>query len=372
MSWKKSFNNRYLFDLLSNNSSELADLTLNNIMDNFYDSAMNTSTDGKFKAVCLSGIRTESNTGEGPDANDAQLTGDYISIIVRPLTPFGDILPDPRKFETPSLIDAAISLCGSCFTARSDYTYSATNSISFAQVIDCYFEKGSVRNSDFITLRFSEPQDNFIETSYENLATISGERNIVDSNWSSASLLGVDNSEGQPKAQTATYVGKDSNFRDSDVENGNVPNNLLGKATKGSINKPTMMKEIASNYDRLAVAFGNKFPGKQLGAWGYRSYEDQVSLKKKKPKLAATPGTSRHGWGLAIDIHYFQSGIRDAQALEYSSDEYKWLDANAPKYGWVNPQWARENNANKKSKSRKEEPWHWEWSNINSILRGIK
>jgi hypothetical protein len=345
---------------------------MSNIMDNFYDNAMNTSTDGKFKAVCLSGIRTESNTGEGGDANDAQLIGEYISIIVKPLAPFGDILPDPRRFESAFLINQSISLHGACFMARSDYTHDAMSPISFGQVIDCYFEKGSVRNSNFITLRFSEPQDNLIDPSFERLATISGVRSIADSDWTLASLLGVDNSEGQPKAQTATYIGSDSNFKDSVVENGNIPNNLMGKATKGSVNKPIMLKEIISNYDRLAVAFGNKFPGKQLGAFGYRSYERQVTTKQRVPKLAATPGTSRHGWGLAIDIHYFQTGVAEPLALEYSSDEYKWLDANAPKYGWVNPQWARENNANKKSKSRKEEPWHWEWVNINSILRGIK
>jgi hypothetical protein len=35
---------------------------------------------------------------------------------------------------------------------------------------------------------------------------------------------------------------------------------------------------------------------------GWRSYSEQVRLKKAKPSLAATPGRSNHGWGLAADL----------------------------------------------------------------------
>lgn len=365
MSWKKSFNNRYLFDRLSNNNSELFDLTMNNIMDNFYDSAMNTSTDGKFKAVCLSGIRTEANNGEGVDANDAQLTGDYISIIVRPLSTFGDILPDPRTYSDSSMINSTISLHASVFTARSDYKHDSTSPISFGQIIDCYFEKGSIRDSNFNSLRFSEPQDAQIEKSFETLATIKGVNTLADSDWSSAFLLGTDDSELQFPPKKGNYVGSNVNFRETIVENGKISNQLLGKATKGSINKPTMLQEIVSSYDRMAEAFNKRFPTKQLGAWGYRTYNRQVKLKEEKPRLAATPGTSNHGWGLAIDVHYFETGKAGALSLDYSGDEYRWLNANSSQYGWTNPQWARQGGG-------KEEPWHWEWSNKDSIIRGIK
>lgn len=67
----------------------------------------------------------------------------------------------------------------------------------------------------------------------------------------------------------------------------------------------------------------------------YRSYDAQVDLKKRKPSLAATPGKSNHGWGLALDIN-----INDAKV-------YNWLAKNAKKYGFDQPM--------------SYEPWHWEY-----------
>ena len=35
---------------------------------------------------------------------------------------------------------------------------------------------------------------------------------------------------------------------------------------------------------------------------GYRTLAKQISVKATKGYLAATPGTSMHGWGLAVDL----------------------------------------------------------------------
>src|SRR5688500_8598381 len=49
----------------------------------------------------------------------------------------------------------------------------------------------------------------------------------------------------------------------------------------------------------------------------YRSYVEQISLAGSKPHLAAVPGTSNHGWGLAVDLsNPISSG---------ASPEYTWL-----------------------------------------------
>lgn len=58
----------------------------------------------------------------------------------------------------------------------------------------------------------------------------------------------------------------------------------------------------------------------------YRSYTDQVAVKRTHGRLAATPGTSNHGEGLAIDA---------PQPMR------AWLHHNGPSYGWTWPQWAR-------------------------------
>jgi zinc D-Ala-D-Ala carboxypeptidase len=79
---------------------------------------------------------------------------------------------------------------------------------------------------------------------------------------------------------------------------------------------------------------------------GYRSYAAQESLRARKPGLAARPGTSEHGWGLAVD---FCGGI------ETAGPAYDWMRENAPEYGWDNPPWAR------KGGGGPYEPWHWEY-----------
>lgn len=191
---------------MSNNSSDLFGYTMNNIMDSFYDNAMNQASEGTFKAVCLSGIKTESNTGEGTGANDGVSSGNFLHIIVRPLTNFGEIIPDPRDSKDPNEINAIISMHASTFTARSDFEIKDTSAIQFAQIVDCYFEKGSVSNSDFRTLRFSEPNGVQIETSFFELATISVVKNAQDADWSKASLLGED-------LDKATENNKSSNIK---------------------------------------------------------------------------------------------------------------------------------------------------------------
>jgi LAS superfamily LD-carboxypeptidase LdcB len=69
----------------------------------------------------------------------------------------------------------------------------------------------------------------------------------------------------------------------------------------------------------------------------YRSYTEQVDLAKRKGLysqggLAAKPGTSDHGWGLATD-------------LDLDSKAQTWMRANAGKYGFV--------------EDTPREPWHW-------------
>jgi hypothetical protein len=78
----------------------------------------------------------------------------------------------------------------------------------------------------------------------------------------------------------------------------------------------------------------------------YRTYEEQVRVKAEKGWLAATPGTSNHGWALALDLG---GGIE-----MFGTAEHKWMVANASRYGWMHPSWAQVTGS-------KPEPWHWEF-----------
>lgn len=69
----------------------------------------------------------------------------------------------------------------------------------------------------------------------------------------------------------------------------------------------------------------------------YRSLDQQVDLVRRKGLyseggLAARPGTSQHGWGLAVDLSL------DARAQD-------WMRANGPRFGFV--------------EDVPREPWHW-------------
>jgi zinc D-Ala-D-Ala carboxypeptidase len=69
----------------------------------------------------------------------------------------------------------------------------------------------------------------------------------------------------------------------------------------------------------------------------YRSYDEQVAVARDKGLyrnggLAATPGTSSHGWGLSLD-------------LDLDSRAQAWMRENASRYGFV--------------EDVPREPWHW-------------
>ncbi|MDG6102640.1 M15 family metallopeptidase [Dactylosporangium aurantiacum] len=72
----------------------------------------------------------------------------------------------------------------------------------------------------------------------------------------------------------------------------------------------------------------------------YRGYDEQVDLARRKGLysqggLAAKPGTSDHGWGLAVDLDL------DAKAQA-------WMRANAGRFGFT--------------ENTPREPWHWKFT----------
>lgn len=98
--------------------------------------------------------------------------------------------------------------------------------------------------------------------------------------------------------------------------------------------------------ERLNIAYRNRFGHDIAITDSYRSYDEQVALKRKKPALAAQPGCSNHGWGRALDLG---DGVQN-----FGSPQYTWMLANAASYGWVAPTWARQGGS-------LPEPWHWEY-----------
>ncbi|WP_143762119.1 D-alanyl-D-alanine carboxypeptidase family protein [Isoptericola variabilis] len=96
----------------------------------------------------------------------------------------------------------------------------------------------------------------------------------------------------------------------------------------------------------LNEAFRARFGRNLCLVDSYRSLASQYSVKASRGYLAATPGRSMHGWGLAIDLCSKETG---------NAEVYRWLWENGPAYGWENPPWAQ------RGGSGKYEPWHFEY-----------
>jgi cell wall-associated NlpC family hydrolase len=128
--------------------------------------------------------------------------------------------------------------------------------------------------------------------------------------------------------------------------NGRIPSSALCPLGAGS---HVLRCDAAASYRALGDAFSAAFGTPLCITDSYRSYAAQVAAYRAKPRLAAWPGTSNHGWALAVDLC---GGINVA-----GSPQWTWMQANAGRFGFVNPPWARPG-------AEKPEPWHWEYGNF--------
>ncbi len=158
---------------------------------------------------------------------------------------------------------------------------------------------------------------------------------------SSAIPLGVraSRSSNRPVLPGCTGVVTDTHYA-----NGEVPKDEL--CALGFAPGHHLRADAAVALARLNIAYRARFGHDVCLTDSYRSVAAQESLAARKPGLAARPGTSEHGMGLAVD---FCGGVE-----AYRSTAYDWMRANAPAFGWQNPDWAI-------PPSSREEPWHWEY-----------
>jgi zinc D-Ala-D-Ala carboxypeptidase len=113
--------------------------------------------------------------------------------------------------------------------------------------------------------------------------------------------------------------------------NGKIPANALGKV--GDTGHKLWAPAAESLSRMIADA---KKDGVKIGITdSYRSYEEQVDVARRKGLysqggLAAKPGTSEHGWGMAADLDL------NAKALSWMrkhGNEYGF-DENTPRESW--------------------------------------
>jgi hypothetical protein len=118
--------------------------------------------------------------------------------------------------------------------------------------------------------------------------------------------------------------------------NGRIPDTSLAPLTGSS---ERMWAPAAQHLNELMA--DAKKAGVSISVTdAYRSYDDQVAVANSKGLytqggLAAAPGTSEHGWGLAVD-------------LGLNATSQAWMKQHAKEYGFVD--------------NVPREAWHWEFA----------
>ncbi|HEY5518844.1 MAG TPA: M15 family metallopeptidase [Cellulomonas sp.] len=121
---------------------------------------------------------------------------------------------------------------------------------------------------------------------------------------------------------------------DGDGSNGHMPASAMCLIPWGTdqIGSPQYLRcDAADALGRLNDAFHAHFGEPIAMDLTYRSYAEQVAIRAYYGALAAKPGTSNHGLGLALDVQAWPD------VYGFGTDRYAWLVANGPTFGWVSP-----------------------------------
>lgn len=192
--------------------------------------------------------------------------------------------------------------------------------------------------------------------------------------------IAITGANGQPLVQLqspdSARLPKKSNIpvikylQGKGYENGKIPKNELrylkitDDATSNSIHQ--LFPSAATQWEKLVAAARkagysvDKFNISYLPGAAYRSYEQQLKTFSEVPDKAATPGTSVHGWGAAVDIQQLYTAAGGSANpttnanVRNNNSLYKWLDENAAAFGWINPPQLKDG-------VKTDEAWHWEY-----------
>ena len=299
-----------------------------------------------------------------------------------------DCIPDPVRLvknSTNGEVNNCIQLHGVYFSKEPLSSVSSAESetvlLQVGDVVPIEYINGVIRfgikkdeNSDYKKLKFisEKAEDQCLAVNEQELQSkfegreVSSVGDLVGSPLpNQAVAVETNQSSLEAASKNPTLIGQV-------LTNGKLPKEALSPVPgkKDRYGRDILvLTEIVNDLLALMNDFKAHFGFEMSVSSHYRSYEKQVATKKKKPKLAAKPGTSTHGWGLAIDIDTgFPTKIEKFKYVKYkegtsgfSGDIYKWMFINAPKRGFHNPSWAQKSGS-------KPEAWHFEIINKKQFL----
>lgn len=132
-----------------------------------------------------------------------------------------------------------------------------------------------------------------------------------------------------------------------DSANGAIPRDVL--CAPAFAPDALLRCDAAEALDRLNAAYRADHGRDLRVVSSYRSYAMQVSTKASRGSLAARPGTSNHGRGIAVDLGGFGS------VGQFNDPDYLWMREHAGEFGWYHPAIMRPGGGGP------QEPWHWEY-----------
>lgn len=121
----------------------------------------------------------------------------------------------------------------------------------------------------------------------------------------------------------------------SDYEPSNIIDAPLKYAYKGIKIDESILENIVS-----LIGSGKEAGYTYVISYGYRSYSDQEKMynsyvnsygQSEADEIVARPGHSEYQTGIAFDLQPYNKVFEDA----FESEEYKWLNDNSYKYGFI-------------------------------------
>tara|TARA_R100001015_G_C4635196_1_gene203996 strand:+ start:1276 stop:2385 length:1110 start_codon:yes stop_codon:yes gene_type:complete len=160
--------------------------------DVLYGNIMNTYDFTDFDGVCLSGLRTDDNTGASMDALDGKLINGYLYIVVQPENPAIANLGDPRKATTRNEAIETMTRYKHVYYARSENkVQSGQRPLYFGQKIKCKWLGGSMGEGNQRQLVFEQPIFSDLDDSFDVVKKLGFIRTAKeDFEYGTSALLG--------------------------------------------------------------------------------------------------------------------------------------------------------------------------------------
>ncbi|WP_407344720.1 D-alanyl-D-alanine carboxypeptidase family protein [Pengzhenrongella phosphoraccumulans] len=147
------------------------------------------------------------------------------------------------------------------------------------------------------------------------------------------------------RAAAAAVARKVEAVKDS--PNGAIPADLLCGV---SFDDSALIRcDAAQALELLAAGYRAEFGSFPGIVSSYRSFSEQIAVRQSRGGLAAVPGSSNHGRGLAVDFANFGS------VGQFSAPTYRWMSDHADEFGWHHPAIMEPGGGGP------QEPWHWEF-----------